>query len=120
MTDVSLLKIIITRGAMLLLAGIMLCTVPANAREKQRQLSHDSLSSTLHAQAGDNNIRNYQTLRCYQAGQEIINVPGLTNLHWHEGGLSAQKADGTLFSMFHQSANVLCRLDQTPADKVDG
>ena len=120
MTEISLLKIVITRGAVLLLAGLLVCNVPANAREKQRQLSRDNISSARHPQSADNNIQNYQTLRCYQAGQEIINVSGLTNLHWHEGGLSAQKADGTLFSMFHQSANVLCRLDKTPADKTDG
>ena len=65
---------------MLLLAGLLVCNVPASAREKERQLSHDSVSSARHPQAGDNNIQNYQTLRCYQAGQEIINVSGLTNL----------------------------------------
>ena len=65
---------------MLLLAGLLVCTVPASAREKQRQLSNDNISSARHPQSGDNNIQNYQTLRCYQAGQEIINVSGLTNL----------------------------------------
>ena len=122
MTEVSLSKIMAPPGAVLLLAALLLCNVPVNAQEKKPKLSHDSVSSALHPKDGDNKIQNYQTLRCYQAGQEIINVSDLTNIHRYDGGLSAQKADGTLFSMmmFHQSANVLCRLDKTPGDNIDG